>query len=136
MYVETRAEGDYGLESATGIGRGERAEKRMRKVEEGGALQTWQPGTTGNMHDNSNIDSHLKRPIDKVMQAGSWAVRMGVFSRGWMDMLILAGGMSYHSGLTGKISKVITECRSEIAKERNERAGARERKSGQKKERC
>jgi hypothetical protein len=41
-----------------------------------------------------------------------------------MEMLI-AGGMSYHSArrlTTGKISKVITECRSEIAKERNERA--------------
>jgi hypothetical protein len=40
-----------------------------------------------------------------------------------MEMLI-AGGMSYHSArkLTGKLSKVITECRSDIAKERNERA--------------
>jgi hypothetical protein len=49
-----------------------------------------------------------------------------------MDMLI-AGGMSYHSArrLAGKISKVIksTECRSEIAKERNERVrSAREEK--------
>jgi hypothetical protein len=69
MYVEARAEGDYGPESATGIGRGERAEANvlpMWKVEEGGALQTWQPGTTGNMHGNSNIDSHLKGLIDKV----------------------------------------------------------------------
>jgi hypothetical protein len=99
----------------------------------------WQPGTNGNMHGDSNIDSHLKELIDKVTQAGSWAVWMGVFSRGWMDILI-AGGMTYHSTrrLTGKISKIITECRSsEIAKERNERErGARERRSGQKKERC
>ena len=91
------------------------APKRMWKVEEGGTLRTWQPGTTGNMHDNSSINSHLKGLIDKVTQAGSWAVWMGVFSRGWREMLI-AGGMSYHSArrLTGKISKVITECRSEI----------------------
>jgi hypothetical protein len=62
------------------------------------------------MHDNSNVDSHLKGMIDKVTQAGSWAMWMGVFSRGWMDMLI-AGGMTYHSArrlMTGKISKVIT----------------------------
>jgi hypothetical protein len=44
--------------------------------------------TTGNMHDTSNIDSHLKGMIDKVTQAGSWAVWMGVFSRGWMDMYV------------------------------------------------
>ena len=33
---------------------------------------------------------------------------MGVYSRGWIEMLI-AGGMSYHSArkLTGKLSKVI-----------------------------
>jgi hypothetical protein len=38
--------------------------------------------------------------------------------------MLIAGGMSYHGArrLTGKISKVVTECRSEIAKERNERA--------------
>jgi hypothetical protein len=48
---------------------------------------------------------------------------MGVYSRGWMEMLI-AGGMSYHSArkLTEKLRKIITECRSDIAKERNERA--------------
>ena len=72
--------------------------------------------------DNS-VDSHLKGLIEKVAQAGSWAVWMGVYSRGRMEMLI-AGGMSYHSArkLTGKLSKIITECRSDIAKERNERA--------------
>ena len=38
--------------------------------------------------------------------------------------MLIAGGMTYHSArrLTGRISKVIMECRSEIAKERNERA--------------
>jgi hypothetical protein len=40
--------------------------------------------------------------------------------------MLIAGGMSHHSArkLTGKLnySEVITECRSDIAKERNERA--------------
>ena len=97
--------------------------RRMWKVEDGGALQTWQPDTDGNIHGCSNIDNRLKGLIENVTQAGSWAVWMGVFSRGWMEMLI-AGGMTYHSArrLTGRISKVIMECRCEIAKERNERA--------------
>jgi hypothetical protein len=99
--------------------------KRMGKGEDGGALKTWQPGTDGNIHDmhNNNVDCHLKGLIEKVAQAGSWAVWMGVFSRGWMEMLI-AGGMSYHSArkLTGKLSKIITGCMSDIAKDRNERA--------------
>jgi hypothetical protein len=40
---------------------------------------------------------------------------MGVYSREWMEMLI-AGGMSYHSArkLTGRLSKIITECRGVI----------------------
>jgi hypothetical protein len=29
--------------------------KRMWKAEEGGTLRTWQPGTTGSMHDNSSM---------------------------------------------------------------------------------
>jgi hypothetical protein len=40
--------------------------------------------------DNS-VDSHLKGLIEKVAQAGSWAVWMGVYSRGWMEMLIAGG---------------------------------------------
>jgi hypothetical protein len=48
---------------------------------------------------------------------------MEVFTRGWMDLLV-AGGMEYHRArsLTGKLSQVISESRSEIAKERNESA--------------
>jgi hypothetical protein len=67
--------------------------------------------------------SHLKGLIEKVAQAGSWAVWMGVLYRvdGNVDS---RGGVSYHSAskLTGKLSKIITECRSAIAKERKERA--------------
>jgi hypothetical protein len=49
---------------------------------------------------------------------------MGVFTRGWIDLLIVAGGMKYHRArsLTGKLSRVISESRSAIAKERNESA--------------
>jgi hypothetical protein len=50
---------------------------------------------------------------------------MGVFTteRVWMDLLA-AGGMEYHRArsLTGKLSQVISESRSAIAKERNESA--------------
>ena len=97
--------------------------KRMWNVDDGGTLRTWQPGTSDGIHDNQNIDTHLKELIDNVTSAGSWAVWMGVFSRGWMEMLV-TGGMPYHRArrLTSKISGVIMECRSEIAKERNERA--------------
>jgi hypothetical protein len=48
---------------------------------------------------------------------------MGVFTRGWMDLLV-AGGMQYHRArsLTGKLSRVISESRSAILKQRNESA--------------
>jgi hypothetical protein len=65
--------------------------KRMWKVKEGGALKTWQPGTDGNIHGDNSVDSHLKGLIEKVAQPGSWAVWMGVYSRGWMEMLIAGG---------------------------------------------
>ena len=41
----------------------------------------------------------------------------------WIDLLV-AGGMEYHRArsLTGKLSQVISESRSAIAKERNESA--------------
>jgi hypothetical protein len=55
--------------------------KRIWKVEEGGALKTWQPGTDGNTHDDNSVDSHLKGLIEKVAQAASWAVWMGVYSK-------------------------------------------------------
>jgi hypothetical protein len=84
--------------------------KRMWKVEEGGAPKMWQPGIDGHICVGNSVDSHLKGLIEKVAQAGSWAVWMGVYSRGWMEMLI-EGGISYHSArkLTGKLSKIITE---------------------------
>jgi hypothetical protein len=56
-------EGDYGLESAAGIGRGERAEAN---VEGEGRRRSSNVTTRYNRkyaHDKRNIDSHLKRLI-------------------------------------------------------------------------
>jgi hypothetical protein len=78
-----------------------------------------------------NMDSTLKELLEGVAQAGSWALCMGVFTRGWMDLLV-AGGMEYHRAcsLAGKLSQVISEGRSAIAKERNE--SARQEQEGRK----
>ena len=69
------------------------------------------------------MDSTLRELLIGVAQAGSWAVWMGVFTKGWMELLV-AGGMKCHRArsLTGKLSQVISESRSAIAKERNESA--------------
>ena len=58
------------------------------------------------MHDNSSINSHLKGLIDKVTQAGSWAVWMGVFSRmdGNGDC---RGGMAYIMVLADQHAKLV-----------------------------
>jgi hypothetical protein len=88
-----------------------------------GSLRTWQPGAKITKPGIDNMGSTLKELLEGVAQmAGSWALWMGVFTRGWMDLLV-AGGMEYHRArsLTGKLSKVISESRSVIAKERNEK---------------
>jgi hypothetical protein len=48
--------------------------------------------TDTNIHGDNSVDSHLNRLIEKVAQAGSWAVWIGVYSRGRMEMLIAGGG--------------------------------------------
>ena len=57
-----------------------------------------------------------------MARAGSWSAWMGVFDRGWMELL-QAGGMSYARArrLTKRLCRVIRESRSEIARARNER---------------
>ena len=49
-------------------------------------------------------------------------VWMGVFDRGWMELL-QAGGMSYVRArrLTKRLCRVIGDCRAEIARARNQR---------------
>jgi hypothetical protein len=113
----------------------------MWKVEEGGALRTWQPGAKNTIPGIDNMDSTLKELLEGVAQAGSWALWMGVFTRGWMDLLA-AGGMGYHRArsrvaLLGSLVKcqVISESRSAIAKERNESEEQEGRKKRRKNER-
>jgi hypothetical protein len=59
--------------------------QRVEADVEGGARRssrTWQPSTDGNIHDDDNsVDSHLKGLIEKVVQAGSWAVLMEVYTQ-------------------------------------------------------
>ena len=55
----------------------------------------------------------------------SWATWMGVFQPGSMELL-KEGGMGHSRArrLTTRLSRVINECRTDIARERNERARA------------
>ena len=64
----------------------------------------------------------MQRLLEAVAKAGSWSVWMGVFDRGWMDLL-QAGGMSYVRArrLTKRLCRVIGDCRAEIARVRNQR---------------
>ena len=61
---------------------------------------------------------------------------MGVFDRGWMELL-QAGGMSYARArrLTKRLCCVIRESRSEIARARNERQQRERQRSREVKER-
>jgi hypothetical protein len=69
--------------------------QRMWKVEEGGALRTWQLGAENTTAGIDSMDSTLKELLEGVAQAGPWALWMGVFTRGRMGLLV-AGGMEYH----------------------------------------
>jgi hypothetical protein len=57
--------------------------QRMWTVEEGGAPRTWQPGATNVIPGMDTMDSTLRELLIGVAQAGSWAVWMGVFTKGW-----------------------------------------------------
>jgi hypothetical protein len=100
MYVGTYAKGDHEFESTTGLGRGECVEVDVecggRRCSQNVATR-YTDANIDYLHGNNSADSHLKRLIEKVAQARSWAVWMGVYSTGWMEMLIAGGGMSYHS---------------------------------------
>ena len=56
------------------------------------------------------LDGEMQRLLEKVAKAGSWSVWMGVFDRGWMELL-QAGGMSYVRArrLTKRLCNVIRE---------------------------
>jgi hypothetical protein len=94
----------------------------MWKVEQGGAPRTWQPGAKNTIPGIDNMDSTPKGLLDGVAQAGLWALWMGVFTRGWMDLLFCSRrGMEYHRArsLARKLSQVISE--SKRVRSRNER---------------
>ena len=76
------------------------------------------------------LEGEMRELLEAVAGAGSWAVWMGVFDRGWMRLLE-AGGMSYQRArrLTKRLCRVIQECRAAVAKRRNERQ--REVRAGQ-----
>ena len=65
------------------------------------------------------LEGEMRELLESVAGAGSWAVWMGVFDRGWMRLLE-AGGMSYQRArrLTKRLCRVIQECRAAVAKRR------------------
>ena len=119
------------------------AVRRLWKVDDGGRIPAWAPGTPGPLGTCLSEDVELRQLMEGVAEAGSWAVWMGVFSKSWMKLLV-AGGLTFKRAriVTGKISAIITECRCAVAKVRHERAAiwkARRRQNGDKnnwKRRC
>ena len=55
--------------------------------------------------------------LEGIAKAGSWATWMGVFQPGWIALL-RAGGMGHSRArrLTTRLSRVISECRADIAR--------------------
>ena len=97
------------------------AVRRLWSLDENERLRSWAPGMVGPAA-GAGLDGDLQRLLEAVAKAGSWSVWMGVFDRGWMELL-QAGGMSYVRArrLTKRLCNVIRESRSEIARARNER---------------
>ena len=57
------------------------------RVERGeGRLRSWAPGTTGPL-GGMELEGEMRDLLEAVAGAGSWAVWMGVFDRGWMRLL-------------------------------------------------
>ena len=86
-----------------------------------GRLCEWAPGEVGPIA-GLGLGGKLQQLLEAVARAGSWAVWMGVFDRGWLGLL-QEGGMSYQRArkLTKRLCRVIQDCRAAIAKQRNER---------------
>merc|ERR1712185_377184 len=108
------------------------AVRRLWSLDESERLREWAPGPAG----GAGLDGELQRLLEAVAKAGSWSVWMGVFDRGWMELL-QAGGMSYARArrLTKRLCNVIRESRSEIARARNERQQREQQRSREAKER-
>ena len=97
------------------------AVRRLWSLDEEQRLREWAPGMAGPVA-NAGLDGELQRLLDEVARAGSWSVWMGVFDRGWLQLL-QKGGMSYTRArrLTKRLCAVICEFRADIARVRNER---------------
>merc|ERR1712185_17752 len=111
------------------------AVRRLWSLDESERLREWAPGTAGPAA-GAGLDGELQRLLEAVAKAGSWSVWMGVFDRGWMELL-QAGGMSYARArrLTKRLCGVIRESRSEIARARNERQQQERQRNKEERER-
>jgi hypothetical protein len=111
------------------------AVRRLWSLDEHERLRSWAPGTVGPAA-GAELGGELQRLLEAVARAGSWSTWMGVFDRGWMELL-QAGGMSYARArrLTKRLCRVIRESRSEIARARNERQQRERQRSREAKER-
>ncbi len=99
------------------------AVKRLWSVEgKGDYLRSWAVGSAEAVAGHG-LDGQMAEMLQEVAKAGSWATWMGVFQPGWMKLL-KAGGMGHNRArkLTTRLSNVITECRTELARLRNARA--------------
>jgi hypothetical protein len=50
--------------------------------------------------DDRSTSSTLKELLEGVAQAGSWALWMGVFMRGWLDLLVACSSSRGHEILS------------------------------------
>ena len=99
------------------------AVKRLWSVEgKGDYLRSWAVGSAEAVAGHG-LDGRMAEMLQEVAKAGSWATWMGVFQPGWMKLL-KAGGMGHSRArkLTTRLSNVIAECRTELARLRNARA--------------
>ena len=83
------------------------AVRRLWSLDSSERLRACAPGTVGPAAGVA-LDREMQRLLETVAKAGSWSVWMGVFDRGWMELL-QAGGMSYVRArrLTRRLCNVI-----------------------------
>ena len=92
--------------------------------ERGNYLRSWAVGSAEAVAGHG-LDGRMAELLEGIAKAGSWATWMGVFQPGWIALL-REGGMGHSRArrLTTRLSRVISECRADIARMRNERVRA------------
>ena len=92
--------------------------------ERGDYLRSWAVGSAEAVAGHG-LDGRMAELLEGIAKAGSWATWMGVFQPGWIALL-REGGMGHSRArrLTTRLSRVISECRADIARVRKQRAGA------------